>query len=183
MIGIYGVKNLRNGKVYVGSSVDIMTRWRSHKSLLSRNEHPNRHLQAAVKRYGLACFDCCVLEQVDEESLLAQREAYWIELLEAADDRYGYNISCDPRTPSIPCSEDKKAVLSAKAKARWAAATAEEKERRQQHLDAVRKAGGMTGRRHTAAAKERMRRAHTLLWSKRKEALPKEQTTNAIADQ
>ena len=45
MIGIYEIKNLVNGKVYIGQSIDIEERFRSHKLRES-----NTHLKNAFKK-------------------------------------------------------------------------------------------------------------------------------------
>jgi len=37
MIGIYGIKNKINGKIYVGQSIDIKNRWTSETKLKIRN--------------------------------------------------------------------------------------------------------------------------------------------------
>jgi len=46
--GIYCIKNLENGKVYIGSSKDCYHRVRSqHFDKLQRGDHNNPHLQAS----------------------------------------------------------------------------------------------------------------------------------------
>ncbi len=45
--GIYIIKNVNNGKVYIGSAVDIQNRFNAHEKLLCRNGHYNIHLQRA----------------------------------------------------------------------------------------------------------------------------------------
>ena len=39
MIGIYKIENKVNGKVYIGQSVNIESRWKGHKSNLRNNKH------------------------------------------------------------------------------------------------------------------------------------------------
>lgn len=50
--GIYRIRNIKNGKCYIGSSVDVYRRWGSHKSLLRRGKHHSVHLQNAWNKYG-----------------------------------------------------------------------------------------------------------------------------------
>ena len=45
IIGVYVIRNLVNGKVYVGSSKDILCRFNGHKACLRRNAHANKFLQ------------------------------------------------------------------------------------------------------------------------------------------
>lgn len=44
--GVYLIRNRRNKKVYVGSSIDIETRIRKHKKLLEQGKHTNKDMQA-----------------------------------------------------------------------------------------------------------------------------------------
>ena len=52
MIGIYKIENKVNGKIYVGQSIDIDTRWYNHRNELNGNRHYNEHLQNAWNKYG-----------------------------------------------------------------------------------------------------------------------------------
>jgi len=69
MIGIYTITNLRNSKVYVGSSVTIEKRLKTHLRELANGFHVNTHLQAAYdldKKY----FKFEVLESCTKDSLI-----------------------------------------------------------------------------------------------------------------
>lgn len=54
--GIYRIQNIVNNKFYIGSSVDIMSRWRVHRNKLRTNTHSNKHLQCAWNKYGESNF-------------------------------------------------------------------------------------------------------------------------------
>jgi group I intron endonuclease len=88
--GIYLIKNTINGKVYVGSSIDINKRWREHLHYLRLNTHANTHLQRAWNKYGEESFKFEVIEKCPTQKLL-NREQYWIDLLEVI--KKGYNLS------------------------------------------------------------------------------------------
>lgn len=45
MVGIYGIRNLINGKNYIGKSTDIKERHAFHKNKLKYGKHFNDHLQ------------------------------------------------------------------------------------------------------------------------------------------
>lgn len=91
--GIYKIANLANGKIYVGSAVQIGRRWRYHRSCLRRNKNRSIYLQAAWNKHGEDSFIFSVLEIVDDKSKLLEREQYWIDSLGASKKGIGYNIS------------------------------------------------------------------------------------------
>jgi group I intron endonuclease len=76
--GIYTIKNKANGKLYVGSAVDIDHRWRTHKSNLRNKKHGNRYLQSAWNKYGEDCFEFCIIEICFPFSLI-EREQFYID--------------------------------------------------------------------------------------------------------
>jgi group I intron endonuclease len=104
-IGIYGFKNLSNGKWYVGQSVDVFQRKSAHLSRLSNNTHSNLHLQRAFNLVGKAGFEFRLLELV-EVPMLDIRERAWISYYKSDDRNTGYNIEkggeathvCSPET-------------------------------------------------------------------------------------
>jgi len=88
-IGIYIIRNLENGKVYIGQSTDLMRRLREHKRMLKKGEHPNTLLQRSYNAHD-GRFSFKVLEECPE-SLLDEREVYWISHFDAMDREHGYN--------------------------------------------------------------------------------------------
>ena len=83
MCGIYKITNLCNGKVYVGQSVDIQSRWRRHKTCTS-----DYALYRAFRKYGLENFQFDVIEECDVDQL-DERETYWINYYDSFFN--GYN--------------------------------------------------------------------------------------------
>lgn len=88
--GIYLIKNMINGKVYVGKSKNIEKRMASHKSDRKRGTE-NIHLFRAIQKYGESAFENFILEECGEE-ILMEREKYWIEKYNSLDRNFGYNI-------------------------------------------------------------------------------------------
>lgn len=89
--GIYWIVNTGNGKMYIGSAVDIQVRMHLHKRALLRNVHHNRKLQHAWNKHGADVFEASVLERVDDPALLIAREQYWFDLVNPVKN--GYNIA------------------------------------------------------------------------------------------
>lgn len=90
--GVYAIKNLVNGKCYVGSAISINQRWFSHQSLLRRGKHHSVKLQRAYEKYGKENFEYVILELVKDIIALTAREQYWMEKLIATHPRKGYNV-------------------------------------------------------------------------------------------
>lgn len=90
--GVYMIRNKTNGKVYVGSSLDLKQRWIDHRKALRGNRHPNGRLQNSWNKYGEDAFEYVILEYVQEIDKLLDREQYWIDESKCQNDVYGYNI-------------------------------------------------------------------------------------------
>lgn len=89
--GIYMIKNKLNGKIYIGQSADIYSRWIKHKNFLKNNNHHNKHLQAAWNKYGEDTFEFSIVERCPCDKLdLA--ETHWIAHYSSYDN--GYNLDC-----------------------------------------------------------------------------------------
>lgn len=90
--GIYSIFNTKTNKYYIGSSVNIKRRFNEHKKHLQYNNHINPHLQSTYNKYGLSSLIFNIIEECDE-SLLEERENYYINKYKSNDSRYGYNIA------------------------------------------------------------------------------------------
>ena len=98
--GIFQIKNKANGKVFLGSSLNLHGPLNKHKFMLGIGSHRNRSMQEDWNRYGEENFAFEILEVVkisedpnfkpaDELSLL---EEIWLEKLQPFGER-GYNQS------------------------------------------------------------------------------------------
>jgi group I intron endonuclease len=94
---IYKIRNVVNGKFYVGSAVDTRTRFRQHRRLLRKNIHHCKHLQAAWNKYGEDAFKFEVVEHVACREELEPREEVWLS--EHAGQLYCYNSGRSARAP------------------------------------------------------------------------------------
>lgn len=89
--GIYKITNTLNGRVYVGQSCNIENRMAAHRRYLVRGAHDNNRLQRAWNKYGSGCFTFEVIEAVNDNDALTEREQFWIDTLSAAGAG-GYNM-------------------------------------------------------------------------------------------
>jgi len=102
--GVFQVKNTANGKVLLGSSLNLEGPLNAHKFMLSIGRHRNEALQKEWNEYGPDNFVFDILEVVkvkddpnfdlsDELTLLEQ---IWIEKLQPFGER-GYNTDTNIR--------------------------------------------------------------------------------------
>lgn len=90
MIGIYAIKNIINGKLYIGLSSKIEKRFLYHKKCLIKNKHLNKHLQSSFNKIGIDNFEFYIIEECSIEEL-NDKEKYYIDLYKTYDNNYGYN--------------------------------------------------------------------------------------------
>lgn len=91
MIVIYMVKNCVNGKVYIGSTNDISTRFSHHKNELNKGIHHNDHLQNSWNKYGSDSFEFKTL-MVCPDKERNNCEQMFIDLYDSQNREFGYNI-------------------------------------------------------------------------------------------
>lgn len=109
--GIYMFQNIHNGKVYIGQSKYLHSRYREHKSELMHGTHHNSYLQRAVKAHGFDSFEYSILERCPVEDLNS-REAYYIDLYNARNRAHGYNIREAGNESDLPAETVEKIRLS-----------------------------------------------------------------------
>ena len=102
--GVFHIKNMANGKVLLGSSLNREGPLNKHRFLLRINGHPNKELQRDWNELGPDQFTFEILETVqvtddpnfnlkDELTLL---EEIWLEKLQPFGER-GYNTTAKIR--------------------------------------------------------------------------------------
>lgn len=74
--GVYSITNIKNGKVYIGSSKNIKERWWQHKYELKLNKHSNEHLQRSYNKYGEDAFKFQVIDYCEENERHALEQNY-----------------------------------------------------------------------------------------------------------
>lgn len=90
--GVYAIRHVESGKVYVGSSRDVRRRLFAHLYALRETSHCSPHLQAAWTKYGEKEFEFCLVERVEDLSSLVAREQAWIDSTRCCEKSSGYNV-------------------------------------------------------------------------------------------
>lgn len=88
--GIYKITNTVTKQIYVGQSVHVIRRIKTHLSKLIAGAHPNKHMQASFNKYGAGAFTYNVIERVAKEQL-TERETYWVKRYKSINPKYGFN--------------------------------------------------------------------------------------------
>ena len=89
--GIYKITNLKNKKVYIGQSADVISRWKQHVKRGVGAETPTRNkLYPEMNEFGPEEFTFEFLEECSRNSL-DEREKNWIEYFDSCT--WGYNAT------------------------------------------------------------------------------------------
>lgn len=166
---VYRIVNTATNRCYVGSAVDVSTRWAVHVHLLNAGRHHSRKLQRSWLKHGALAFRFEIVESVgDKESLIA-REQFWIDALKGFGD--GYNMA--PKAGStigVRPSPETRAKQSAAKKGKPGRLWTEEQKKklsmtrilrghgRRKHTPEERSARALftTGRRHSLESRKKM---------------------------
>lgn len=84
--GVYEIVHRESGKRYIGSSINILSRWKEHIRNLNLKTHHCRKLQEAWVEYGQDAFDFRIIERCDKTQLISREQANM-------DIGYDYNTS------------------------------------------------------------------------------------------
>lgn len=96
IVGIYIIRNVVNGKIYVGKSINIYLddlrkgRWGDHIKTLRNGTIKNKHLLRSWNKYGEDKFRFHFLEKCDKGRLI-EREQHWMDFFNSCDGNFGYN--------------------------------------------------------------------------------------------
>src|SRR4030067_118309 len=88
--GIYAIKHIGSGRMYIGCSVNIEQRWRQHLHKLRSERHPTQKLQNAWTKHGETMFEFIVLESCHEYEMIAVEQR---QIDDSECFGSGYNIS------------------------------------------------------------------------------------------
>ncbi|MFJ5713724.1 GIY-YIG nuclease family protein [Neobacillus sp. NPDC093127] len=93
IVGVYKITNKINRKFYIGSSKDILLRWKDHINDYNRNNHHSRYLQNSWNKYGEEAFHFEIIHETDEQEELVPLEQAYLDMLTPWKRDIGYNVS------------------------------------------------------------------------------------------
>lgn len=182
--GIYQIRNILNGKRYIGSACKFRSRWHNHRSELRRGIHGNVKLQNAWKKAGESAFVFEVIELCSKDMLMG-REQQWLD--STAPE---YNIARFARSypGRVVKAEQKQAiseanrgnkycvgrVMSAETRAKISKSKMGKKHktpRSQEHTDRI--AAAHRGLKRSPETRQRISEAQLRSWANRKRQDPR----------
>lgn len=97
-MGIYQIKNLRNGRIFIGSAKNLQGKLNSHKFQLKNGLHRNKEMQKEYDEVGEEGFSFKILDSLkpkedlnyDYTEELKLLEEMWLEKLQPYNEK-GYN--------------------------------------------------------------------------------------------
>lgn len=88
--GVYRIRNKRNGKSYIGVSLNVEQRFKKHLRTAEANTHGVFYIHKAIIKYGESNFEFSVLEECEADELF-ERERYYIKKYDSFNK--GYNLT------------------------------------------------------------------------------------------
>lgn len=111
--GIYLITNDTNSLKYVGQSVNMLNRWYSHLRAVNYEKSPeyNSQLHKAMRKIGKEHFTVEVLEFVEDNTKLNEREIYWIAYFDTYKNGYNGSPGGETIGASRPGESNGRALL------------------------------------------------------------------------
>lgn len=89
---IYSILNKITNQIYIGQSNNVNRRLSSHKSLLKKNKHHNKHLLNSYNKYGVDSFTFNIIETNIHDPFIADdRERFYIKKFNSMNQLFGFN--------------------------------------------------------------------------------------------
>ena len=100
--GVFQIKNKKNGKILIGSSIDLRAIWNRQRAQLNFGNHPNKELQNDWKKFGEETFEYEIIteikekedEEIDFVKEVKELEELYIEDIQPFGEK-GYNKKQD----------------------------------------------------------------------------------------
>jgi len=109
--GIYQILNQITNKRYIGSTINFGKRKSEHFRKLKYNSHHSILLQNSYNKYGCDNFVFSIIELIDDNTKLLEREQYFLDLLKPE-----YNICISSSAPMMGRKHSKETIEKLKTR-------------------------------------------------------------------
>lgn len=96
--GVYSIYNTVTNMVYIGSAINLKTRYMSHCRNLRTNQHDNHKLQKAYNKYGVASFEFHILLSYSTCADVVEKEQLYMDLCQSHSRCGGYNLKPEAKS-------------------------------------------------------------------------------------
>ncbi len=165
--GIYSIRNINTGFIYIGSSKNIDKRFNQHRRLLSKGSHPNHHLQNSFNKHGAEAFIFSSIYEVqcNSDELLEYEKLFML----SEDPNQLYNIFCPLTLHSKSVNyqefQDRKVRAWKETVDKQGGLPPHSEERKKHQSQAVSgEKNGFYGKHHTQKTKEKLREKALEQW-------------------
>ena len=91
VIAIYKIICAANNRIYIGSSINVYKRWHNHRYELNNKKHHAPYLQHAWSKYGEDSFSFEIIEKLETNEFIIDREQFWMDYYNSYNPKYGFN--------------------------------------------------------------------------------------------
>ena len=88
---VYKITNTVNDKIYIGQTTETLKHRFSRHTGYQLDETYNSKIHRVMKKYGTDKFSIHLIEEVEDQEKLTEREYFWINKLDTINN--GYNIN------------------------------------------------------------------------------------------
>jgi len=125
--GVYIIRNLVNGKEYVGQATNLWARWQKHKQEFANGTHDNPHLVNSWRKYGKENFEfipLVICERAEltryEQGILDRRKCAYNICRVAVQSCLGVRHSLEARAHMSAAQKKLAGIQSRRMKELWA---------------------------------------------------------------
>jgi group I intron endonuclease len=93
--GVYKIENTITGDFYIGSSIDVKRRWRSHKWSSTWKLKSNSPMYKDMQKYGIENFEFTILVEVESKELTIMEQKMIEELRPTYNKQNAYGIDVE----------------------------------------------------------------------------------------
>lgn len=185
IIGIYQIQSkIKPERIYIGSSINVNTRWSSHLSKLNLNRHLNKILQNHYNKYGKSDLQFSILLGCKKENLIKNEQFFmdsykpYFNIRKNAQNNFGFKHSEETKqkiseaNKGLKRSEETKQKMSESRMGKKISEETKEKMRKpkseeakkhisETHADISGKNNPMYGKKHTEETKQKIREIRT----------------------